>query len=243
MSRITIEVCVENKADLTAAIAGGAHRIELCSALALGGLTPSVGLMHLAARSPIPVYSMQRPRSGSFVYSPDELDLIRRDIDAVAEVGLQGVVIGASKPSGDLDVEACLVLVSHARAQGLAVTLHRAIDLAPDPVNAVDVAVDLGVERVLTSGGARTAIEGIETIAAMVNRAGDRLSVMAGASVNGNNIAELVRRTGIKEVHGSFSQPSTITDPRLIELGFTSPNQRGTNAAEVANAVAAVSAL
>jgi copper homeostasis protein len=239
---ITVEVCVEDLTGLAAAIKGGADRIELCSALAVGGLSPSVGLMRAAAVSPIPVYPMLRPRAGAFVYGPEELDLIRRDIDEVAEAGLPGIVLGASKPSGELDVEGCAALIGHARQRGLAVTLHRAVDLTPDPVAAVELAVDLGAERILTSGGARTAPEGAEVIAAMVARAAGRISIMAGSGVSAANAAELVRLTGVREVHGSFSRPVAETNPRLVELGFSDPKQRGTVAEDVAAVVAAVAA-
>jgi copper homeostasis protein len=243
MPSITVEVCVGDGVGLAAAIKGGAQRIELCSALSVGGLTPSAGLMRLARASPVPVFPMLRPRAGSFVYDVDELDLIRRDIDAVAEAGLRGVVLGASKPSGELDASACEVLITQARGLGLAVTLHRAMDLTPDPVEAVDIAVALGAERVLTSGGARTAPEGVDTIAAMVARAAGRLSIMAGSGVSAANAAELVRRTGVREVHGSCSRPVVENDPRLIELGFSDPNRRGTVTDDVAALVAAVEGL
>jgi copper homeostasis protein len=243
LSSITVEVCVGDGVGLAAAIAGGAQRIELCSALSVGGLTPSAGLMRLARACPVPVFPMLRPRAGSFVYDADEIDLIRRDIDAVAAAGLQGVVVGASKPSGELDVTGCRTLISHARGLGLAVTLHRAVDLTPDPVAAVDVAVELGAERILTSGGARTAPEGADAISAMVERAAGRLSIMAGSGVSAANAAELVRRTGVGEVHGSCSRPVVENDPRLIELGFSDPKRRGTVAADVAALVAAVEAL
>lgn len=243
MPAVTVEVCVEDLAGLAAAVVAGARRIELCSALAVGGLSPSVGLMRVAALCPIPVYPMLRPRAGSFVYGPEEIELIRCDIDAVADAGLSGVVLGASKSSGELDVEACAALIGHARTCGLAVTLHRAVDLTPDPVAIVDLAVELGVERILTSGGARTAPEGAEVIAAMVARAAGRVSIMAGSGVNGANAAELVRRTGVHEVHGSFSRPIAEANPRLFELGFSDPKQRGTVAEDVAAVVAAVEAL
>jgi copper homeostasis protein len=243
MDAMTVEVCVGDGVGLAAAIAGGAQRIELCSALSVGGLTPSAGLMQLARASPVPVFPMLRPRAGSFVYDADELDLIRRDIDAVAEAGLRGVVVGASKPSGELDVTSCAALISHARGLGLAVTLHRAVDLTPDPVEAVDIAAELGAERILTSGGARTAPEGADVIAAMVERAAGRLSIMAGSGVSAANAAELVRRTGVRDVHGSCSRPVVEVDPRLIELGFADPMRRATATADVAALVAAVQAL
>ncbi len=243
MTAITVEVCVDDATGLAAAIAGGAHRVELCSALAVGGLTPSPGFMRLAANSPIPVYAMMRPRAGTFVYGADEIDLIRGDIDAAAGAGLPGVVLGASTASGALDAETCAALVTHAHGAGLAVTLHRAIDLTPDPVAAVDAAVEAGFERILTSGGARTATEGAEFIAAMVTRAAGRISIMAGSGVNAGNVAELVRRTGVREVHGSCSRPAAKADARVLALGFADPHARVTVAAEVAAFVAAAAAI
>jgi copper homeostasis protein len=240
---IAVEICVGDVAGLNAAVAGGADRIELCSALSVGGLTPSVGFMRVAAASPIPAFPMIRPRAGSFVYDEAELDVIRRDIDAVAWAGLKGVVLGASTPSGALDVKGCEALISHARGYGLAVTLHRAVDLTPDPVEAVDIAIALGAARILTSGGAKTAPEGAERIAAMAARAAGRCSIMAGSGVKAGNAADLVRRTGVREVHGSCSGPVAPEGARLIELGFSDPAQRGTVETEVAALVEAVRTL
>lgn len=244
MSKITVEVCVDDAAGLAAAVAGGADRIELCAALGIGGLTPSYGFMQLAARCPIPVYPMIRPRAGAFVYGAEELDQVLKDIDAVARAGLAGVVIGASQVSGALDVMGCEAMANHARALGLKVTLHRAVDLAPNPIEAVDIALSIGAERILTSGGAKSAPEGAEVIAAMVARAAGRLSIMAGSGVKAANAADLVRRTGVREVHGSCSGPAPADAlVKLYDLGFSDPQQRGTVQAEVAALVAAVKGL
>lgn len=211
------QLCVESVHGIEAALAGGADRIELCSALALGGLTPSVGLMEQAvamARSPayaqhrqpgqtMAVMAMVRPRLGDFVYGERELAAMRGDIRAARAAGVDGVVLGVSHPSGQVD-EALLVLLVreakghervrfscgddhvacwiiiipiltgpplsyiHIHPQPLSVTLHRAIDLSPDPVTAVDVAIRAGVDRILTSGGGRGAMEGATVIAQMV---------------------------------------------------------------------------
>ena len=240
MPPITVEVCVDDAAGLAAAIAGGARRIELCSALAIGGLTPSLGFMRLAAGALIPVYAMMRPRAGSFVYSAEELDLIRRDIDAAAESGLAGVVLGVSAASDALDAETCAALTAHARKAGLSATLHRAIDLTPDPTAAVDIAIEAGFERILTSGGRRTAAAGADTIAAMVERAGGRISIMAGSGVKAENAVDLIRRTGVSEVHSSCNGPPAERNLRLVELGFSNPSARVTVTADVAALVAAV---
>jgi copper homeostasis protein len=229
--RVILEVCVDTPAGLAAAIAGGADRIELCSALALQGLTPAPGLMAIAAEATIPIYPMIRPRHGDFVYDAGDLDAILRDIDAARDAGLAGVVIGANAPSGELDVDALAMLVAH--AEGLGVTLHRAFDLTPDPFGALETAIDLGFERILTSGRALSAMAGAETIAALVRQADGRIAILAGGGVNPANVAQLVARTGVREVHGSCSGPMVeglaAGHERLAhELGFVPDGPRDT---------------
>jgi copper homeostasis protein len=153
-----LEICVADAASLEAAIEGGADRIELCSALELGGLTPSPGLMRLAAQAPIPVYAMIRPRAGDFVFSAREGEIMLADIEAVGGAGLAGVVLGASLPDGRLD-EALLSRL-HGHARGLGTTLHRAFDLVPDRPAALEAAIALGFERILTSGGGGWRVRG-----------------------------------------------------------------------------------
>lgn len=236
--RILLEVCVDTPAGLAAAIAGGADRIELCAGLALQGLTPAPGLMAIAAQAPIPIYPMIRPRHGDFCYDAGDLDAMRCDIDAARAYGLAGVVIGANLPDGQLDVETLTLLVAH--SQGLGLTLHRSFDLVPDQAIALEAAIDMGFERVLTSGGALTAEAGAETIAALVVQAAGRIGVLAGAGVRPGNLAELVRRTGVREVHGSFGAPVLGADPdtKLGRMGFVPPQLRDTHQASVAEAAA-----
>lgn len=242
---ILLEVCIDSPFGLAAAIAGGAGRIELCSALALQGLTPAPGLMAQAAKAPIPVYPMLRPRPGDFVYDQGDLDAILRDIDAVRAYGLPGVVIGANLPSGALDVAALERLLAH--ADGLDVTLHRAFDLTPDLPEALETAMALKIPRVLTSGGAATAVAGAETIAALVEQGRGRISILAGAGVRPDNIAELVRQTGVTEVHGSFGGPAALgtsgLDGKAGAMGFVDPGLRDTDQAAVAAAVEALRGL
>jgi copper homeostasis protein len=241
--RILLEVCVDTPAGLAAAIAGGADRIELCAALALQGLTPAPGLMAQAASAPIPIYPMIRPRNGDFTYDAGDLDAMRRDIDAVRAYGLSGVVIGANRPDGELDLNVLRKLVEH--SNGLGMSLHRSFDLVPDQAKALEVAIDLGFERVLTSGGALTAQAGAERIAALVQQAAGRIGILAGAGVRPSNVAELVRRTGVREVHGSFGGPVPGADPasKLGEMGFVPPELRDTDQAAVAEAVRILRAL
>jgi copper homeostasis protein len=235
--RILLEVCVDTPAGLAAAIAGGADRIELCAALALQGLTPAPGLMAQAATAPIPIYPMIRPRNGNFCYDAGDLDAMRRDIDAVREYGLAGVVIGANRPDGELDLAVLEKLVEHSK--GLGMSLHRSFDLVPDQAAALEIAIDLGFERVLTSGGALTAQAGAERIAALVEQAAGRIGILAGAGVKPGNLAELVKRTGVREVHGSFSGTIPGAEPgsKLGEMGFVPPELRDTDQAAVAEAV------
>ena len=174
-----LEVCVADPQSLAAAVAGGADRIELCSALELGGLTPSPGMMAVAAAAQVPTYAMVRPRAGDFVFDTRDVDVMLRDIDAVHAAGLAGVVIGASRPDGMLDIRLLERLLTH--AQGLGTTLHRAIDLVPDFADATEAAVALGVERILTSGGARTALEGMHNIAIAHATAKGRVAIIAGS--------------------------------------------------------------
>jgi len=238
--RRLLEVCVDSPNGLLAAIQAGADRIELCSSLALQGLTPTPGLMALAGRQAVPSYPMIRPHPGEFRYSPLDVDVMRGDIDAARAAGLAGVVIGANRPSGELDEEVLAALVEH--AQGLRLTLHRAFDLVPDFAKALEIAVDLGFERILTSGGARTAMQGAETLRDLVVRAGDRISIMAGSGVTTANLAELVRKTGVREVHGSFGalvygrEGGEEPGARAAELGFAMLERKDTLGASVAAA-------
>ncbi|MDR6625896.1 copper homeostasis protein CutC [Caulobacter segnis] len=204
--RPLLEVCVDDAGGLAAARRGGADRIELCSALALDGLTPSTGLMQIASTLDRPVYAMIRPRGGDFVFSDADADIMLRDIDAARAAGLPGVVLGANRPSGELDAGVLTRLCRH--AAGLGMTLHRSIDLVPDPIEAVDLAAELGFERILTSGGAETAENGADRIARMVARAGKRLSIMAGSGVTPANAPDILSRTGVRELHGSCSAPA-----------------------------------
>ncbi|APG82981.1 copper homeostasis protein CutC [Sinorhizobium americanum CCGM7] len=231
MSRVLLEVCVDDASGLAAAVEGGADRIELCSALAVGGLTPSAGLMALAARAPVPVYAMVRPRPGAFVFDAVELDIMRRDIDAARAAGLAGVVLGASQANGRLDAQTLAELTHH--ASGLGLTLHRAFDLVPDFAEATAIAFELGFERILTSGGARTAPEAVDRLEELVEMAAGRLSIMPGSGVTIDSIDRLLPRLGVIEVHSSCSVREPATDVRMVEMGFAPAVARRTDAATV----------
>ena len=217
-----LEVCVADPQSLAAAIAGGADRIELCSALELGGLTPLPGLMALAAQSGVPTYALVRPRSGDFVFDDHDTDAMIR------AAGLAGVVIGASRPNGELDLPLLERLIAH--AAGLGTTLHRAIDLVPDFAEATEAAITLRVERTLTSGGATTALDGRDTIALMHATARGRLAIMAGSGLTPDNVAQLLEIAD--EIHSSCAATIPSSAP-AIRLGFAADTRRVTDPAIV----------
>jgi len=222
-----LEICVDDAAGVDAAVAGGADRIELCSALELGGLTPSAALLDHALRTGCPVHMMIRPRAGGFVYGEDDVALMVEEIGRAGARGVDGVVVGALRPDGELDREALGRFRDAAR--DVAIVLHRAIDLVPDPVAAVGHAIALGYDKSLSSGGAPTAIEGMTTLAAMVAAAGERLSVIAGSGVTPDNVERIIAGTGVREVHGSASRPGPEPGAATLRLGFATGPRRATD--------------
>lgn len=231
---IVLEVCVDNVDGLAAAISGGADRIELCSALEIGGLTPGAGLLRAAARSPVPVVAMIRPRGGDFRFTDTETRLMLDEIDAVAGAGLQGVVLGASLADGQLDAGTLERLVRHARGHGLRCTLHRAIDLCPDLAQATRLAIDLGFERILTSGGARRAPEGLDGLQSCFDAALGRIAIMPGAGIDAANVGLLRARLPLTDVHASCSAPLPAPSPQVAAFGFDAGGRRQTSTGKVA---------
>jgi copper homeostasis protein len=202
MSPCVLEVAANSVASSCAAQAGGAGRVELCSSLELGGVTPSWATIAMAReRLRIPLYVLVRPRAGDFLYDDLECETMLRDIEACANLGCDGVVIGMLDAGGNVDLARCRPLV--AAAGNMGVTFHRAFDLASDQSQALEDVVGLGCERVLTSGGRQGATQAVDAIRALVVQAGDRLSVMPGAGVTADNLAQLARATGAREFHAS----------------------------------------
>lgn len=197
---VLIEAAVESLDDALSAADGAADRLELCLRLDLGGTTPDRELIEVVLdRVDLPVLAMIRPRGGSFTYSARELARMLRDIAMASELGVAGVVLGVLDAQHRVDVAAMRTLMD--AAGELPVTFHRAIDRTPDILAALDDVASLGVARVLTSGGAPTAREGITTLASLVERAGDRLRIVAGGGVRAHNVREIVERTGVSDVH------------------------------------------
>lgn len=234
---VTLEVCVDSAAGLAAAVAGGADRIELCAALAVGGLTPSAGLMDMAGRAGVPVMAMIRPSAGDFVWSEAEIAMMEIEIAAARSVGLAGVVLGASLDDGRLDVSVLQRLV--AAAGGMDLTLHRCFDLVPDMGEALEEAIVLGFRRVLTSGGEVTVTQGAGRIATLVAQSAGRISIMPGSGVNLGTVARL-KGLHVREVHASCLVPAE-GPARLAAFGFAPPEMRQTSVAAVRALKAALS--
>jgi copper homeostasis protein len=238
--RPLLEIAANSLASALAAEAGGADRIELCSALELGGLTPSHATIALAReRIRIPLYVLIRPRAGNFVYAGCEFETMQHDIESCRALGCDGVVIGALDDGGQVDEANGRRLVD--AAGGIGVTFHRAIDAGADPLRALERVIALGCERVLTSGGRRDAISGAAVIRAMVLRAAGRIRVMAGAGINAANAGKLRALTGAVEFHASAKRalPSRANRAPGRELGMDAGELR-TDAAEVRAIVAAL---
>ena len=195
-----VEAAVETLDSALAAERAGADRIELCDNLSDGGTTPSEGLIAaVAERTQIPVVVLIRPRAGGFVFSDDEIDAMSRDIERARTMGIAGIVTGALTPDGRVDVERTRTLVN--ATAGLPVTFHRAFDSTANLPNALEQLIDLGVSRVLTSGGAATALEGAPVIAALVDQARERIAIMAGGGIREHKVRDVIARTGVREVH------------------------------------------
>lgn len=197
---VLIEAAVESVDDAIAAVDGGADRLELCANLADGGTTPGEELIaEVVARVSVPVFVMIRPRGGSFVYSSSELDGMRRDIDRARELDADGFVFGVLNTSNRIDTIRTQSLVDAAADRP--VTFHRAFDRVDDQFDALETLIDLGIPRVLTSGGAPTAHEGMTALRDLVEAADDRLLILAGGGIRFQNVEEIVEETGVIEVH------------------------------------------
>jgi copper homeostasis protein len=214
---VLIEVCVDSVASAVAAERGGAARVELCSDILEGGVTPSMGLIE-AVRSHISIglQVIIRPRGGDFCYEEDEIDIMKRDIAACKNLKVGGVVLGILDSEGHVNVEKTRELVELARPMN--VTFHRAFDMAADLTRALEDVCAAGADRILTSGGEQKCLQGAETIARLVKAAGRRLTIMAGGGISLADAAAVIERTGVKEIHVGLA--STISSPMV----FRNPN-------------------
>jgi copper homeostasis protein len=207
-----LEITVDTLDRALAAERGGAHRIELCSDLSSGGLTPSIELMRSTREQVrLPIFAMIRPRAGDYVYSGAAFAQMQRDIAAAAEVGMDGVVLGILTGDGRVDVERTQQLVEQARP--LPVTFHRAFDISIDIRESLEDVIQTGAARVLTSGGAINAIEGRARLAELIQQARGRVIIVPGAGITGANVDVIAKETGADEFHAGLS--SAIADGEL----------------------------
>jgi len=210
-----LEIAANSVASALAAQQGGAHRVELCTALELGGLTPSYAQIALARdHLRIPLYVLIRPRAGDFLYTDLECETMQRDIESCVSLGCDGVVLGILDADARVDSARCRALI--AAAGKLGVTFHRAFDLSRDPAQALEDIVALGCERILTSGTQASAPDGAVLIRELVRQAAGRIAVMPGAGITAQNITALAQATGAREFHASAKrqQPSGMRHKR-----------------------------
>jgi copper homeostasis protein len=224
--RIKIEICCGSLDDAVSAQEVGADRIELNSSLFLGGLTPSLGtLIAVKKHIRIPVMAMVRPRAAGFYYSPADFETMEEDARLFIEHGADGIVFGFLHPDGTVDMERCARFVF--LAKGRPAVFHRAIDVVPDPLKAIDQLIELGITRVLTSGQEPTAPEGAELIAEMVRRASGRIEILPGGGITRKNAKSLVEKTGVSQIHFAsltpVSERSTAANPRIYYGGLLYP--------------------
>lgn len=209
---ITIEVCVASIDGAIAAQEGGADRIELNSGLSLGGVTPSIGLASMAAQDlDIPVVSMLRPRESGFCYSDREFLLMRQDLDALLDAGVEGVAFGILKADGTIDATRCERLLSQFGSQEP--VFHRAFDVVPDGEAALQTLMSLGVRRVMTSGLAANAVDGAATIRSLTATAGSDIEILVAGGVRPHNISDLAEITGCTQFHAALL--TDVTDPSM----------------------------
>ena len=224
---VLVEACVDSIESAAAAAEGGARRLELCANLVEGGTTPSAGTIALARELDVALHVMIRPRSGDFCYTAREFESMRHDVREARRCGADGVVFGLLAPDGTIEEGRTRILIEEARP--LQVTVHRAFDLSRDPVEALDTLIALGVDRVLTSGQQATALEGVPLIRSLVKRAAGRIGILPGGGITAANVADVVRATGVREVHvhaaRSFSSPMLYRNPRVVMGGPYTPDE------------------
>ena len=204
-SELIIENCAGDVLSCLEAERGGASRVELCAALSEGGTTPSYGTVATALRCcHLPIIPIIRPRSGDFLYSETEVDVMLEDIRVLRRLGVAGFSLGALTPDGDLDEELCRRLIRE--AEGLPVTLHRAFDRTASLETALEQAVALGFACILTSGGTPSAVDSLDRMRHLVEQADGRISIMAGSGITADNARHVVRSTGVSAIHGTFAR-------------------------------------
>jgi copper homeostasis protein len=199
---ITLEICIASVEDALAAQTGGADRVELNAALALGGLTPSLGmLLEVKQTIALPVMVMIRPRPGGFCYSAREFLVMQRDLDLAIANGADGAAFGILTAEGRVDVQRCRELLDQMGDREA--VFHRAFDVTPDPSAALEQLIDLGVRRIMTSGQQATALQGAARITDLIRHSADRIEILPASGIHPGTVAAVVEQTGCTQVHAS----------------------------------------
>ncbi len=207
-----IEVCANSYSSALIAQVAGAHRIELCQDLLLGGTTPSAGtILQTRQTLQIPIFVLIRPRSGDFVYDENELEIIKSDILFCKKNSIDGVVIGQLSSDGHVDIEQTQQLIE--LAYPMSVTFHRAFDRTKNPLQTMETLIDIGINRILTSGQAATAFEGKNVLQKLVEKSKGRIEILAGGGININNVVDIIQTSKVQEVH--------LSGKTLIKSPFT----------------------
>ncbi|HXJ94164.1 MAG TPA: copper homeostasis protein CutC [Terriglobia bacterium] len=225
-SPFSLEICCDSIDSVLAAQRGGAQRIELCSSLLEGGLTPSAGFIRTArASTSIALFVMIRPRGGDFCNSDAEFAAMKEDISVAKSSGADGVVLGFLSIDGNVDVARTAALVQ--LAAPLPVTFHRAFDLTADLDRSLEDVIKTGAQRILTSGGTPVAPEGVRQIKRLVETAGERIRIMAGSGIHSKNVAEVIATTRVHEIHASAKAPvpSPMRFQRNVSMGSTANDE------------------
>jgi copper homeostasis protein len=242
---LLFEVCLQSVDDAVAAQAGGAQRVELCAALVEGGITPSLGTIRACRDAvDIDIMVMIRPRGGDFYYTKWELDAMAKDIAECRKIGVTGVVFGMLTQNGLVAQTQVQQMVEEA-GRDLSITFHRAFDVSADPFAALDTLIELGVDRVLTSGQAATVPEGKEMIRKLVDRSAGRIGILPGCGITPENVAEMVAFTGVSEFHATafatMESPMVHRNPAVYMgiPGLPEYDRQVTSPAEVRRLLAA----
>lgn len=217
---VLLEICLASVEDALAAEQGGADRLELNAALSLGGLTPSLGTLEEVMKATrLPLLAMVRPRPGGFAYRDSEFRILQRDLDLVLANGANGAVVGILTEEGKIDGERCRKI--RRQASGRPLVFHRAFDLLKDPWEGLEILIDLGFQRILTSGQAESALQGSARLRELIERAQGRIEILPAAGIRPTNVLDLIQRTRCRQVHASLrtsgKDGEEITDALAVQ--------------------------
>ena len=223
------EICCGGYEDALAAYHGGAKRIELNSALYLGGLTPSLGTINLKKKNTdLKVIAMVRPRGAGFCYSAADFEVMKADAELLLQNGADGIAFGCLNENGEIEENQTREMTGIIKKHHGEAVFHRAFDCVQDPCKAIEILIDIGIDRILTSGGQEKAVDGIELLAKLQKEYGEKIELLAGSGMNAGNAAELMERTGISQVHSSCRGwlPDPTTEGPQVSYAYAEPPHR-----------------